>query len=102
MRINTSHIHLLLSMIRFGAVESNEVLPNGDIVVHFATRKQAEKAHSHGGVFDGLPLVLDWYSHTQNEETTDQTQTGDNMNTIVAENEMQLLLSTNKTSEMSR
>jgi hypothetical protein len=36
-------------------------LSNGDIVIEYNTRKEAESAKSNGAVHESVPLKIEWY-----------------------------------------
>lgn len=46
---------------RFGELKKLGSLPNGDIVVEYAGRREAEIAKRNGAVYENAPMKLEWY-----------------------------------------
>ena len=46
---------------RFGEVKSLTSQSNGDIVIEYNSRREAEVAKSNGAVYENTPMRLDWH-----------------------------------------
>lgn len=45
--------------------------PNGDIVIEYNSRREAEVAKSNGAVYENTPMRIDWYQNLQSSASTE-------------------------------
>ena len=58
---------------RFGEVKNMTSQSNGDIVIEYNSRREAEIAKNNGAVYENTPMRIDWYQQQGSGSSIEQT-----------------------------